>query len=159
MKRTSSVIMLVAAAGIVAVTTRWVTAQPQNFTAQLAGANEVPSVPTNARGNAVLQLNDDGTELSYRVIVANIENVRFSHIHMAPEGVNGPIVVTLYPGPTIAGRVNGVLAEGTITAADLEGPMAGLPLSALIDRMNNGGLYINVHTDQSPPGEIRGQIK
>lgn len=159
MKRIAGTIMLCGVAFAVAVMAQGVIAQPQTFTAQLSGANEVPSVATHARGNAVLQLSADGTALSYRVIVANIENVRASHIHMAPEGANGPVVATLFPGPPIPGRVNGILTEGTITASDLQGPLAGMPLSALVEGLNNGGMYVNVHTDQSPPGEIRGQVR
>lgn len=159
MKRMTTIIMIASTAVIAAGFARGTIAQPKNFNAQLSGANEVPAVSTQARGNAVLQLNADGTELSYRLIVANIADVRASHIHLAPEGANGPVVVTLFPGPTIAGPVNGVLAEGTITASDLAGPLAGMPLTALIENLNNGDLYINVHTDQTPSGEIRGQIK
>jgi hypothetical protein len=55
--------------------------------------------------------------------VANIENVTMAHIHVAPAGVNGPVVVWLYPeGPppvTIPGRFSGVLATDTITDEDV----------------------------------------
>src|SRR3990172_3276064 len=73
-------------------TTSWV--------AVLAGENEVPARDTNARG------------------VANFENVIASHIHLAPAGVNGAVVIFLFgnvaPG---GGRVQGPIAEGDLTAA------------------------------------------
>lgn len=128
-----------------------------NYVAHLSGGQEVPPVETNAVGQVKLQLNHDGSELYYKLIVANIENVRFSHIHLAPAGTNGSIVVFLYPGPTL-GSVNGILAEGVITSSDLTGPLAGQNLSDLISEINNGQTYVNVHTDQVPGGEIRGQI-
>jgi hypothetical protein len=119
-------------------------------------------VQTRAQGQAVFQLSRDGTELSYRLIVANIQDVLMSHIHMAPAGTNGGVVVWLYPsGPPpqlIEGRVSGVLATGTITAADLTGALAGQPLSALVDAIRAGNTYVNVHTSAVPSGEIRGQI-
>jgi hypothetical protein len=31
-------------------------------------------------------------------------------------------------------------------------------LSDLIDAMNNGETYVNIHTEQNPNGETRGQI-
>jgi len=117
------------------------------------------------------QLNADGTELSYRLISSNIDNVIASHIHLAPAGTNGNIVVFLF-GTVAAGggAQDGVLATGTITAANLINALAGQPLSALIDRMDSGGAYVNVHTNDGvgstntgagdfPGGEIRGQIQ
>jgi len=131
--------------------------ESKNFVAPLSGSQEVPPVDTKATGLAKFQVNKDGDEISYKLIVANIENVRFAHIHMAPEGQNGPVVVTLFPGPTTDGRTNGIIAEGSITASDVVGPLAG-DFDALIDRMTIGNAYVNVHTDANPPGEIRGQI-
>ena len=98
-----------------------------------------------------------------------------AHIHLAPVGVNGPIVEWLFPstapvpGPKGAGRFDGVLASGTFTAANLVGSLAGHPLSDLIAAMRSGGAYVNVHTDDGvaptntgpgdfPGGEIRGQL-
>lgn len=133
-----------------------------NFRAHLTGEAEVPSVDTRATGQAVFQLSPSGEELSYRLIVANIENVLMSHIHMAPAGENGGVVAWLYPsGPPpqlIEGRFSGVLATGTITAADLTGDLAGEDLSALVEALSTGNAYVNVHTNQVPSGEVRGQI-
>jgi hypothetical protein len=138
--------------------------QTRNFVATLDGDQEVSAVPvvTRGTGSAHFQLSRDGTELSYRLIVSNIENVTMSHIHLAPAGANGPVVVWLYPsGPPpqlIAGRTQGILAEGTITDASLVGPLAGMTLDDLLAAIRAGNAYVNVHTLQYPPGEIRGQI-
>jgi hypothetical protein len=133
-----------------------------NFRANLSGDQEVPPADTRARGQAVFQLSKDGTELSYKVILANIQNVTMAHIHFAPAEVNGPVVAWLYPSSPppqlIPGRFNGVLAEGVITSANLVGPLAGQDLSDLIDLMLEGNTYVNVHTSQFPGGEVRGQI-
>jgi hypothetical protein len=135
----------------------------RNFVAHLSGGEEVPPVETLAQGQAIFQLSKDGTELHYKLIVANIENVAQAHIHLAPAGVNGPVVAWLYPeGPPavlIEGRFSGVLAEGTITADSLVGPLAGESLDTLLDHMRDGNTYVNVHTSQNPPGEVRGQIR
>jgi hypothetical protein len=68
-----------------------------NFGTPLSADEEVPPRPSNAVGNAIFHLNAAGTALSYKLIVANIENVFQAHIHSGPSGVNGPIVVWLYP--------------------------------------------------------------
>jgi hypothetical protein len=135
----------------------------RNFVAVLSGGEEVPPNDSLARGQASFQLSRDGTELSYRLIVANIENVTQAHIHLAPAGANGPVVAWLYPSAPpaqlIPGRFEGVLAEGTITEANLVGQLAGEPLDTLLEHMRAGNTYVNVHTSQFPPGEVRGQIR
>ena len=133
-----------------------------NMGTHLSGDEEVPARDTAAQGQAIFQVNDDGTAISYKLNVANIENVTQAHIHLAPAGANGGIVAWLYPAAPpsqlIPGRSQGTLGEGVITAASLVGSLAGQPLSALLDAMRSGGAYVNVHTSQFPPGEIRGQI-
>lgn len=134
------------------------------YHARLSSDQEVPpvAVPSAARGNMHLLLSRDGQTLYYRLTVHRIENVTMAHIHIAPQGAAGPIVVWLRPsGPPaqlIPGPFNGVLAQGTITAANLVGPLAGMPLSALVAKLDSGEAYVNVHTQRNPPGEIRGQL-
>jgi hypothetical protein len=143
----------------------------KNFVTHLTGSEEVPARDTQAQGQAIFRLSADGTTLRYKLIVANIENVVASHIHLGAAGANGPVVAFLYGAvPPGGGRIDGVIAEGTITAADLTGPLAGQALSVLIDSMQTGGAYVNVHTNDGidptntgpgdfPGGEIRGQIR
>lgn len=143
----------------------------RDYGTHLAGRNEVPSRDTRAQGQAIFNLNEDGTELSYKLTVSNIRNVVASHIHVGPRDQNGPVVAFLFgnaaPG---GGRFDGVLAEGKITEDDLVGPLAGEPLSSLIAEMDAGNTYVNVHTNDGnapsnegpgdfPGGEIRGQIE
>jgi hypothetical protein len=147
------------------------TGQGQVFVAQLSGNSEVPANASKAHGQAIFQLNQDGTELHYKLIVSNIENVVASHLHLAPEGANGAVVVFLYgPAPAGGGKSNGILAEGTITADNLIGALAGQELSALIEQIETGNVYVNVHTNDGiePPntgpgdiasGEVRGQLR
>lgn len=151
-----------------------------NFGTPLSSDEEVmPAGVVNnsaARGSAVFQLNADGTELEYQLMVANIENAFMAHIHRAAQGVNGGIVVWLYPstattpGPVAGGRLDGVIAQGTIRASNLVGSLAGQPLSALVNELKAGNAYVNVHTNDGvaptntgpgdfPGGEIRGQIE
>ena len=133
--------------------------EAQTFTAILSGDNEVPARDTSARGFAIFHLSEDGT-ISYKLIVANIDNVVASHIHIAPAGVNGPVVQFLFgPVPAAGGPSNGVLATGTFT-----------PTPALLAAMSSGNAYVNVHTNDGvaptntgpgdfPGGEVRGQIR
>ena len=137
-------------------------ASEHNMGTHLTGSEEVPARDTGAQGQAIFRISEDGTSISYKINVANIENVTQSHIHLAAAGSNGGIVAWLYPPAPplqlIPGRSQGTLGEGEITAASLVGSLTGKPLSDLITAMQNGGAYVNVHTTQFPPGEIRGQI-
>ena len=152
-----------------------------NYRTHLRGENEVPPagvvVETNAQGQAIFQLSPDGTELSYKLIVANIENVFQAHIHIGAPGTNGPIAVWLYPsttpgaGPLGQGKIQGPIAEGTITSANLVNQqLTGVTtLEQLIAAIEAGNAYVNVHTNDGvapantgpgdfPNGELRGPI-
>ncbi|MFI0428256.1 CHRD domain-containing protein [Mariniflexile sp. HMF6888] len=131
-----------------------------HFTTNLSGANEVPPNGSKATGQAIVTISKDESTIHYKLITANIENVRFSHFHMAPVGVNGGVVVTLYVNPNEqpSGPANGILAEGDVTAEDITGSLAG-DMPGLIDAMRNGLIYVNVHTFPTfGGGEIRGQL-
>jgi hypothetical protein len=133
------------------------------FGTHLTGAEEVPANDSRAQGQAVFQLSRDGKTLHFKLVVAKIENITQAHIHVGMRGATGPIVLWLYPdappSQLIPGPFNGVLASGSVTAANLVGPLAGQPLSALIDLFESDQAYVNVHTSQFPPGEIRGQVR
>ena len=138
-------------------------AQGTKFEAKFSGKNQSPAIDTPAHGVATFQLSADGKSLSYRLYVADIEDVSMAHIHMAPAGQEGPVVAWLYPSkpPAVVkkGKFTGVLARGTVTAADLLGPLEGKTIGDLVDQIKGGKAYVNVHTEKYPAGEIRGQIE
>ena len=125
----------------------------QKFAATLSAQEEVP--PTNSQATGMAEFTVMGDNVQYSVNASNIQSVTAGHIHSGKQGENGPIVVTLfkYDSP-----MNQVAEQGSITADKLEGPMAGKQLSDLATAMSNGETYVNVHTEQNPNGEIRGQI-
>lgn len=137
-------------------------AAPRTWSTHLTGAEEVPAVDTNAQGQIVLRVSPDGDSIRYRLLVANIDDVLMAHLHLAPAGTNGGVVVWLYPDAPppqlIEGRVRGPLATGTITAEDLTGSLVGADLDALIDAIEAGNVYANVHTVDHGSGEVRGQL-
>jgi hypothetical protein len=141
-----------------------------NFVVPVTGGEEVPARPTSASGDTFIMVSPDGSQITYRLRVANIQNVIAAHIHLGARGTNGPIVAFLFGNvPPGGGPREGVLADGTITAANLIGPLQGRPLSALIEALQSGNAYVNVHTNDGtgaantgagdfPGGEVRGQI-
>jgi hypothetical protein len=127
--------------------------EPMTITVNLTGSEEVPPVQTEATG--IAEFTPMGMDsIAYSINATNIEGATAGHVHLGAKGENGPVVVTLFKYDT---PMNQVSENGTITADKLEGPMAGKQISDLAAAGGNGTLYVNVHTEQNPNGEIRGQ--
>lgn len=120
------------------------------FRARLSGDAEVPAVSTNAQGLAILGLKGSG--LNHLTVVNWLKGAVAAHIHLGDAGENGPVVAVLYQGDPR--DVNGRLSTGTLTDDDL---VAG-DVDALLEVLQGGFGYINVHTTANPGGEIRGQV-
>ena len=135
----------------------------RSYGAHLTAEGEVAEVESRAQGQVHVKIAKDGNSLEFRLNVANIDDVLMAHLHLGLPTENGPVVVWLYPeGPPpqlIPGRTSGTLAFGTVTAADLVGPLAGMPFEALLDAIEEGLIYVNVHTTEYPGGEIRGTLR
>lgn len=126
-----------------------VQAQETHYAATLSGDAEVPPVTTTASGDFRATL--VGDTLNYR-LVASGEGLTQAHIHLGAAAANGPVVVFLF-GPDDAG-VSSIDVTGTLGPADMvEGTF-----QEMIDAINSGNAYVNVHSIANPPGEVRGQI-
>jgi hypothetical protein len=143
--------------------------EPNNFTAQLDGNQEVPPRETAATGEATFQLRDE-THLDFTLNLLNVKNFVAAHIHCAPAGENGTVGVTLYGPVPPSGESEDVLIQETITAPDAENGCEWADLAAMVEAMRSSNAYVNVHTDDGvdpsdtgpgdfPGGEMRGQIE
>ena len=115
-------------------------AQSVDIPVALGGVFENPSNNSTAQGTADLSLNTATGVLSYDVTVTGM-TATAGHIHQAPAGSNGPIIVPF----TMTGP-NQFMGNAGLTAAQV---------SALL----SDGLYVNIHSGAFPAGEIRGQIR
>jgi hypothetical protein len=133
---------------------------PARIVVDLTGDQVVPSVQTSATGTftLLLEASPTGFNISYTLDVSNIADVSAAHIHLGAAGANGDVIVPLFTGPTKTGSFTGTLASGSITEADLTGPMKGKTFQDLASSVLAGQTYVNVHTNKYPNGEIRGQI-
>jgi len=109
----------------------------------LTGATEVPGPgDPDGSGTATVTVNPGQRQICYTLGVSNIAPATAAHIHEAPAGVAGPIVITL-SAPT-SGSSSGCV---TVTRA--------LALEILKDPAD---YYVNVHNAAFPRGAVRGQL-
>lgn len=139
--------------------------------AQLRSFEEVPAIVTGAAGDFEGVFNDAGTEMSYNLSYFNVRGtVTQAHLHIGQRGVNGAIVIFLCsnlgngPAGTQACPADPGEISGTITAANVGGGAANQGigpggLGAVVRAMRAGVVYVNVHTDIFPGGELRGQLQ
>ncbi|MGH2378429.1 MAG: CHRD domain-containing protein [Candidatus Limnocylindria bacterium] len=123
------------------------------FEAALSGAEEVPPVATDGTGTAKLGVH--ANRVIFRLRWEGLTSPAMAaHIHCGETGENGPVGVTLFAGAMgTKGHVN-----GRFTAPDPANACGWADLSDVIEAMSSGATYVNVHTQQFPGGEIRGQV-
>ncbi len=113
------------------------------FIVPLSGAQEVPPASTgdpNGLGTAALIIDETLAIPTIRWVI-NTQNIELpptlAHIHQAPAGVNGPVVVDF----------SAQLVGGPLADSDLTGVLA-----------NPGNHYVNIHNVDFPGGAVRGQL-
>jgi hypothetical protein len=114
------------------------------FTTSLAGAAEVPAGDPDATGTATVWVNAGTGTVCYDWSVAGAATPIFAaHIHHAPAGVAGPVVVPLPPtGPS----------SGT-------GCVSGVDRTLALDIIRHPwDYYVNTHNAEFPTGAARGQL-
>jgi len=121
----------------------------RTFSVALTGAQECTNQGTcgvgdpDGAGTATFRFRPDN-QVCYRFRVQNIQLPSVgAHIHRAPRGQNGPIVV-----PFDAPNASGVSA----------GCVAGNPAVVQEILANPANFYANVHTRDFPAGAVRGQL-
>ncbi len=128
------------------------------FEADLDGGQEVPPVVTATTGEIEVKFNDDLTAADFELKVRNGVAVLQAHLHCAPAGQNGSVVVFLFGLIPGGFDVDGDLAEFTFTEANITNFACGETLEELAAEMQSGNVYANVHTVDNPGGEVRGQL-
>jgi CHRD domain len=148
-------------------------AQGLRLEAKLTGFQEVPALLSTGQGEFTAEVDPTRTSITFTLTYSGLlADATQSHIHFGQRGVNGGIMVffcTNLPTPPAGVPLpqHCPLREGTVTgtltAADVVGPVAQgvapLSLENVIDAIQSGQIYANVHSVRWPGGEIRGQVK
>jgi len=111
--------------------------------ATLTGAAEVPGPgDPDGSGAASITINQDQGRLCYELTVSGIAAATAAHVHVAPVGVAGPIVVPL------EAPADGNSSGCVDVSKDLAGAIRKAPQN----------YYVNVHNAEYPAGAVRGQL-
>ena len=119
--------------------------------ARLAAKNETTGSTSTAKGHTLIKVRNDGT-IEFKTPINNRNHETFvaGHIHQAPIGVAGSIVVPLFVAPAPPINARHIKQRGVAT------PNAGTTGAALC--ANPGAYYVNYHTTAFLGGAIRGQL-
>lgn len=128
--------------GLGAYGTGAIAAAPIALNAKLEGANEVPSVMTNAAGVLEATLTPDTNVLMWKITYSGLSGPATSaHFHgLAMPGQNAAIVV-----PITGSLVSPIIGSATLSPSQAADLVAGK-------------WYVNLHTVANPDGEARGQV-
>ncbi|SMP69664.1 Dockerin type I repeat-containing protein [Neorhodopirellula lusitana] len=123
----------------------------------LTGAEEVPMVSTTTSGDATFVYDAATNTFSIDLLVTGLEVadesddiplVTGAHLHLGEVGANGDVIVNLDAANFTTEDDGGIRLQLTDAA---------FPAENVADLIA-GGLYINVHSDANPSGEVRGQL-
>jgi outer membrane lipoprotein-sorting protein len=129
------------------------------YAAVLKGANEVPPVKTSATGALTLTVAPDGASVRYVITIKKLTNITVARLREGKPGDSAGVLVSLYDGPTKSGAFTGTLAEGSITAKDLGGPLEGKTIADLVDLIESGQVFLNVGNSSYKSGAICGTLE
>lgn len=125
------------------------TAGGRPFSTPLTGAEEAPGPgDPDATGSAFVELNQGQGQVCFELTWENIDGtVTAAHIHVAPQGSPGPVVVPFFEGQSF---------PGTGSASDCTSDVDEGLIKAI--RQDPAAYYVNIHSTMFPAGAIRGQL-
>lgn len=138
-------------------------AAERTFAAVLEPNRSILPAEVKARGTATFRLSSDGKSLTYKVDVTGIDAVSQIHIHLGADASTPDRGhYHLPPGPDDHGATvafllnfqpkgvkgNGTVTQGKLTAADLSGPARRQGMTYLVEHLEKGFSYVNVHIFQ-----------
>lgn len=145
-----------------------------DFIATLTGKEVVPPVETAGTGIANFEVLDNS--VNYQINVLDAGRITSIQIHNGTMGTNGDVIVTLFKSKdngtnlienmskisdislTTQQRSSSFSASGNFNVSDLTGSLAGKTINDLVLVMQSDETYVNVHSEDHPEGELRGQI-
>ncbi len=139
--------------------------------ALLDGQQEVPANASSAAGSADFSFDSDSGNYSFALLVSGVtlidiifpdgDGLAFGaagpvHLHNAPTGANGPIVMPFADQLFYSETSNGFALRASGPLADV---LTGISTDAFLSELTLGNIYVNVHSfPEFASGEVRGQL-
>lgn len=166
MRKLRIVLLTIAIASVSLISGLAVNRSNESHKAVLSGFDEVPSVSSTGSGELKLKVFEDAEVVEFELSYENLEGTTTSaaHIHLGQEGVNGGVMVFFCGGGGMpactdtSGNFSGSFGPGNVLGPAAQGIAAG-EFDEVLRALRAGNVYVNVHTNKHPGGEIRGQIK
>jgi len=141
-----------------------------HLSATLGGYQETPSISSTGSANFTADVAKNGQSVDWKVSYAALEgNITQSHIHFGQRGVaggisvflctnlgNGPAGTQACPGPH-DGTISGTFRPVDVIGPTAQGIAAG-EWDELMNAIDAGKAYANIHSNIWPAGEIRAQL-
>jgi hypothetical protein len=151
LKTAASLAVMMAAVAAIGASGALADEKTATFTIQLSGAAEVcPTAPGTCggpgTGSATITIDRNARTVCYSITTQNVAlPLLAAHIHQAPVGVAGPVVVPLFTSP-----LNSAATSGCVTDVNK---------NLLKDILRHPEeYYVNVHNAPFPNGAVRGQL-
>jgi hypothetical protein len=137
--------------------------QTERFSTTLSGAEEVP--PINTAGSAAFEMTIQPGGITFSLTFSDLSAPpSAAHLHFGQTSVSGGVMIWICGGggqpacpATTSGTITGTMTAANVTGPEVQGIAAG-DLDSALEVVRDGLSYVNMHTPNFPPGEIRGQV-
>jgi hypothetical protein len=119
-------------------------------TGTFSGSVEVPAGDPDASGSALIRLNVAEGLVCFKLVVRGSDPLTAAHIHQAPAGVAGPVVVPLTTPTALSTDASVQQSKGCVSAD---------PALIATIKANPAQFYVNVHDKAFPAGVVRAQLR
>lgn len=123
----------------------------QEYDVELAGENQVPLVATPASGTMDVTFDEEDDTLTisgdFEGLISRLQDVNDTpaHIHLAEQGQSGPVIYDVEVQADDDERSGTFEFEEQLTADE-------------VDAFEDNEMYLNIHTNAYPDGELRAQL-
>ena len=133
------------------------------YNTNLLGSMETPPNASTATGTFSLDYNPaNTTSVTYTLTFSGLSSdATMAHVHFGPAGESGAVLFTLFdfglpPSQTVtSGTYSGTLSSANFQPDTVDGVDT---FANFLTDLQDGLIYVNVHSTNYPNGEIRGQL-